>query len=647
MQPQLGQVAAAMQLVEFDSCADALAQLKRAAATYVSPYGLDGMWAEQAGGAPIPISGVARNEASFETGAAGAAGADAAAPEYSSTNTHEVGVDEPDLVKTDGRRIVSVVDGTLRVVDAEKRQLIGTLPLSDPAGTWYAEHLLLSGDRALILGYGNTEIGRGSSVRDAIADLSFAPEGSRLVLVDISGEPRIVSELDLEGSYVDARQVDSVARIVVRSGPRLAWTYPAEPGAQVDALAANRDVVARSTIDDWLPHFALTEDGDRTEGRVVDCADVSHPRAYSGTSMLTVLTVDIAGGALRPDNAVAVVADGQTVYGTGSSLYISGYQSPAMPVDSARALPTVGEEKTEIHKFDVESSGKPEYVASGVVDGWLLNQYSMSAHEGHLRVATTRSGFSPARAPDEPPPSESQVTVLAQQGAQLAEVGVVGGLGKGEQIYAVRFIGPVGYVVTFRQVDPLYTLDLSNPRSPRVVGELKIPGYSAYLHPAGDGRLIGVGQDADEQGMTRGTQISLFDVADAASPARLDTFLMPGGWSDAEHDPHAFLYWPDDELVVLPVWWEGGASVEPGPTDIKPFVAQAGGAVVVRIDGNSLSEVGSLTHVRSAAESQFAVDPTIRRSLVIGDTLWTLSPSGALASDLDDLDELAWVPFTA
>jgi hypothetical protein len=212
----------------------------------------------------------------------------------------------------------------------------------------------------------------------------------------------------------------------------LAWTYPAEPGAQVDALAANRDVVARSTIDDWLPHFALTEDGDRTEGRVVDCADVSHPRAYSGTSMLTVLTVDIAGGALRPDNAVAVVADGQTVYGTGSSLYISGYQSPAMPVDSARALPTVGEEKTEIHKFDVESSGKPEYVASGVVDGWLLNQYSMSEHEGHLRVATTRSGFSSARAPDEPRPSESQVTVLAQQGAQLAEVGVVGGLGKGE-----------------------------------------------------------------------------------------------------------------------------------------------------------------------------------------------------------------------
>jgi hypothetical protein len=443
VQPQLGQVAAALQLVEFDSCADALAQLKRAAAASVSPYGLDGMWVEQAGGAAVPVGAVDRNEDAFQ--APGAAGADAAAPEYSSTNTHEVGVDEPDLVKTDGHRIVSVVDGTLRVVDAEKRQLIGTLQLSDPAGAWwYAEHLLLSGDRALVLGYGSAAIWRGSSGRDAVADLSFAPDGSRLVLVDLSAEPRVVSELDLEGGYVDARQVDSVARIVVRSGPRLAWTYPAEPGVEADALAANREVLAQSTIDDWLPHFALSEDGARSEGRLVDCADVSHPRVYSGTSMLTVLTVDLGGGELRPDSSVAVVADGQTVYGTGSSLYISGYHSPVMPIDSAPAMLTVIEEETQIHKFDVSDSGKPEYVASGVVDGWLLSQYSMSEYEGHLRVATTRSGFSVARTPVEPPfdpaPSESQVTVLAQQGAQLAEVGSVGGLGKGEQIYAASSV---------------------------------------------------------------------------------------------------------------------------------------------------------------------------------------------------------------
>jgi hypothetical protein len=237
--------------------------------------------------------------------------------------------------------------------------------------------------------------------------------------------------------------------------------------------------------------------------------------------------------------------------------------------------------------------------------------------------------------------------VLTQRGDGLQYVGSVGGLGEGEQIYAVRFIGTVGYVVTFRQVDPLYTLDLSNPRSPRVVGELKIPGYSSYLHPVGADRLIGIGQDADADGMVRGGQVSLFDVGDAASPARLDTFLMAGGWSDAEHDPHAFLYWPDEELVVIPVWWDGSAWPEAGPTAARPFVTHAGGAVVLRIDGDSLAEVGVLSHGRASAELDYPADPTIRRSLVIGDTLWTLSASGALASDVDDLDDQAWVPFTA
>jgi hypothetical protein len=216
-------------------------------------------------------------------------------------------------------------------------------------------------------------------------------------------------------------------------------------------------------------------------------------------------------------------------------------------------------------------------------------------------------------------------------------------LGKGEQIYAVRFVGPVGYVVTFRQVDPLYTLDLSNPRLPRVVGELKIPGYSSYLHPLGADRLIGIGQDADEQGMVKGSQVSLFDVGDPADPTRLDMFPIRG-WSDAEYDPHAFLYWPDEELVVIPVWGESGVVVENSPTDTKPFVP-SGGALVLRVDGDSLTDVGMLTHAQFGA-SNYPVDPTIRRSLVVGDTLWTLSASGALASDIDDLGEQAWVPFT-
>ncbi|WP_344982410.1 beta-propeller domain-containing protein, partial [Streptosporangium fragile] len=198
--------------------------------------------------------------------------------------------------------------------------------------------------------------------------------------------------------------------------------------------------------------------------------------------------------------------------------------------------------ETEVHRFDITAPGAPRYVSSGKVPGRLLNQYSLSEHEGHLRVATTStSGRS----------SSSAVYVLRAD--TLGKVGEVGGLGNGERIYSVRFIGPVGYVVTFKQVDPLYTLDLRDPAAPGKTGELKITGYSAYLHPAGDGRLIGVGQEASEQGRTLGTQVSLFDVSDPANPRRLSQLFQKDSGSEAEWDPHAFLYWAKTGTAVLPL----------------------------------------------------------------------------------------------
>ena len=154
--------------------------------------------------------------------------------------------------------------------------------------------------------------------------------------------------------------------------------------------------------------------------------------------------------------------------------------------------------------------------------GSLLNQFSLSEHEGILRAATT-VGFGPD--------AESRVTTLERRDGRLVKRGDVGGLGRGERIYAVRFIGDVGYVVTFRQVDPLYTIDLADPDRPRVLGELKIPGYSAYLHPVGDDLLLGVGQDATDQGRLQGLQISLFDVSDLARPARLQQLRLGERWS--------------------------------------------------------------------------------------------------------------------
>ncbi|MGH9252598.1 MAG: beta-propeller domain-containing protein, partial [Acidimicrobiales bacterium] len=405
--PPAGQVAAALRLVSFDSCDDALAELKSAVAEYVSPYGLGGGNMVFDGDVAV---GVPEAAAAGERGALSAGGADdsagvSAPQEYSTTNTHEAGVDEPDLVKTDGRRIVTVTGNTLRVVDAASRTLSGELELTDDGGdVWYSEQMLLSGDRALVIGYGAVDpAGSGRESAFADIDLGYAPEGSRLVLVDLSDDPEVIATMDLDGGYVDARQVDTTARLVVRSGPRLDWTYPDAMYAPVplsegearlseaEALAANREIVERSTIEDWLPRFAVTdEDGASTSGMLVDCEDVSHPREYSGTSMLTVVTFDLAGE-FQPQGSVTVVADGQTVYGTGQSLYIAAdHGGVPMPVDTMAMRPfPVADPMTEIHKFDVSEPGEPRYVASGRVDGRMLNQYSLSEHDGHLRVATT------------------------------------------------------------------------------------------------------------------------------------------------------------------------------------------------------------------------------------------------------------------
>jgi uncharacterized secreted protein with C-terminal beta-propeller domain len=200
------------------------------------------------------------------------------------------------------------------------------------------------------------------------------------------------------------------------------------------------------------------------------------------------------------------------------------------------------------------------------------------------------------------------------------QVGQVGGLGRGERIFGVRFIGDAGYVVTFRQVDPLYTLDLENPEKPMLRGELKLLGYSAYLHPVGEDLLLGVGQDATEQGQALGTQVSLFDVSDLRKPARLDHMTIARGSSEAEFDHHAFLYWPKTRLAVLPI--QTGAT---------------GGALGVRVSrARGVSLAGKLAHEGTTQ---------IRRAFVVDKLLYTISDAGVKASDLDSLDDRAWLRF--
>lgn len=610
-----------VRLVSYDSCGAALESLRERVLEHVGPYGLQ--YGYPGSGAPMlpaedDVAVAAEGGAPDRGGAApdsapgerqdNQVAEDQAADKHSTTNVHESGVDEPDLVKTDGKRVVSIADGMLRVVDVASREQVVAVPL-----TGNATQLLVAGDRALVLTTPD------AVMKEFAPDMSVPPVdtafGSQLTLVDlVAGE--VLGALAVDGEYLDARQVDSVARVVVRSAPRLEFA-PAYGTSPTAALERNRAVVEESAIEDWLPRYSLSVGGATSSGQLVDCASVSHPEEYTGTAMLTVLTVDL-NGELGIGDPVTIVADGNTVYGTGSSLYVADDHSMSGIVDG----PVVHTQRTEVYQFDVSGAGKPVHVASGAVEGSLLNQYSLSEHDGHLRVATTLA--------DERG-SSSAVTVLKRNGSALEQVGRVGDLGVGERIYAVRFMGAVGYVVTFRQTDPLYTVDLSDPAKPRVTGELKIPGYSAYLHPAGDGRLIGVGQEATNTGRRMGLQVSLFDTSDATGASRLAQYHLEEAMSDVEFDPHAFLYWPETGLLVLPVTSSGAVSPDGS--------VMAGSALVLRLTGDTFTEVARVTHPGAAAW----LAP--RRALVIGAELWTVSEVGMMVSDLQTAREVAWVPF--
>jgi uncharacterized secreted protein with C-terminal beta-propeller domain len=650
--PPLGRyvpVGASEGLAAFTDCTDFLASVRTQAEALVGPYGLPGggMVVEDMAFMALESSS-AQASTRAVAGPAGAGGS--GPPAYSKTNVQEAGVDEPDLVKTDGRLLVAIRARNLHIVDVSggAPRRLATLDLPDDV---FATDLFLDGERALVLG---SEAPQGV----------HAVERTRLTVVDLSRpeEPVVASTLTLDGHIVAARMVDGVVRLVLHSSPQLRFEEPQpaltpdDPAAAEDAwrqaekvaVARNRDIVARAGVDAWLPRYQLASAGGPTsEGLVVGCDQVAHPAEPAGVGTLTVVSVDPEDP--TPGEGVSILAAGETVYASEDNLYVAtgGWMvgipvplvdGPARTVGAQPAEPPT----TELHQFDISDPRKARHVASGKVPGRLLDQFSMDEHDGVLRVATTEEDPNAGPRPDGVPATSSTVTLLRAEEGKLVPVGRVGDLGKGERIYAVRFLDGVGYVVTFRQTDPLYVIDLRDPTRPAVQGELKIPGFSSYLHPLGDGLLLGVGQDATDEGRVQGSQVSLFDVSDPAQPRRVAQVSFGGGHSLAEADHRAFLWWEPAGLAVLPVelWGDGFDKVAEAP-----FL----GAVGLRVsrDGG-LAEVGRVTHQDRAPAPEpveYAWQGGIQRAVVVGDTLYTLSEVGLLASDLATLapgEFMAW-----
>lgn len=604
----------------FSSCEELASWTRDAMREQVTAWGLNGGWG-------VPMVGAVRTEAGIAAsdGAPGAAGTATS----TSTNVQEAGIDEGDIAENDGRYVYLAIGERLRVVDTEDGEAVSAETL--PGG----EHQLVLATTSA--GNGNlvvvTNLWNGNEPETHVRHYRVA--GGRLTL---SGTDH------LEGSLVAVRAHGGSVHVVLRTetGRRLPFVAPVAGGAdaEAEALAANRRVVENLDVDDILPRaFRVDSDGERSQPQAaLECSRVGTPEEYSGLGMTWVASIalDDAGATTRA--SAGTIADAEHVYASADALYVATvrWQQADGRVAPIRPEPV----RTNIHRFDLDATGAA-YRASGSVAGRIISSYSMSQHESLLRVATTTdaAGFGAE--------SASGIRVLETRGSDLVQIGEVDGLGRGEQIQGVRFAGNLAFVVTFRQIDPLYTVDLADPAAPRVRGELKIPGFSTWLLPLGDGRLLAFGRSGTDEGALTGVQWSLFDVADLENPNLLST-LAAGENSEAVWDPHALAYEPGTGTLLTPgETWNVGVEPTPLPADgtrlsdpsagsaaVSPSMIAPAGEWYVnvgRLDGAALVDVG---RIKLAAAG--------RRAMLVGGRIVSVNADGSVTiADGATLDVLA------
>ena len=453
----------------------------------------------------------------------------------SGTNVQEVGVDESDVVKVAGSLLVRLRDGELLAYDVagDEPRLLSTTRLDDARGSsgWMGDpggEMVLVGGRAVVLGTST------DGLSTTITSVDLADPTS----------PTVVDTTTVRGRASAVRLHGDVVRVVLQNGlPELDFSAPDGAFGQLRARLRNRALVRDTTLADWLP----TVDG----APIVDCADVAIPDDDLALGTTTLLAFDPAEPTARTTTAVAT--DSSTSYFSTDRFYLAASAPPWGWVDcmtcSRPGIPGT-DGTTPLFAFALDGTDAT-YVASGEVEGTIADRWSMDAVGGSLRVAV---------GPSSETGDFSSVLTLREDGSELVEDGRVDQLGVGEEIKSVRWFDDLAIVVTFRQTDPLYAIDLSDPAAPRLLGELKIPGFSEYLHPLGEHRLLGMGQDASLDGALRGAQAALFDVTDLTDPRRLDVVRYDEGTqAGAASDPRQLTWLPEQRTVLTVVnqGWTG------------------------------------------------------------------------------------------
>ena len=570
---------------------------------------------------------------------------------YSETNLQESDVDEADLVKTDGTHLFSVAGNTLVITKAWPDTVDDELDWESVEeksrvsleGTVDGLYLLDDGTLIVLsqLGWEDGEPLAG----DVVENTQYQWSARGLVKVTMIDASDVEAPVVMRETYTPGRLFTS--RMVSGRLYTVTYTPLGIPGLE-SAEDKNESIqlVKASKLGDWLPkrfdHLRAdrtSADWSQVQEPVCDCKSVLGSERESGDWLVSVQTLDTSDLSSAFEGS-SVLTSVDTVYASADTLYVASSEStdtdsPWQSFD--RSLDTY------IHSFDItEGPANPAYKASGKVPGWVLNQFALDESDDRLRVATTSQG-------SDWNDSNSGVYVLEQSGSEMEIVGQVTGLGTGETIFAVRFVDDAAFVVTYLQVDPLYTIDLSDPVNPVMRGELKIPGFSNYLHMVDDDHVLGIGQDMDENGWESfGVQISLFDISDLDDPKRAQEHrltLDDTSWSTAQNEHHAFNYFGAAEALVVPAYAASRGQSRMHVIHVNPE--------------DALSEVGAITQEEVLEEPgednwNYEYCTEFSRSVIMGDPendvpyfVYAQSNAGITVAELENpLNVVVSVPFT-
>lgn len=495
----------------------------------------------------------------------------------SQTELQVEGVDEADIVKTDGKYLYVVKQSDTKkilVIDPTDRNNIRILSeielVSDAGYSSFAQDFYIKGNKiiAVVNVYKDSSEDDRNGIFYGCMGSGFTKTGVQIFDITDRSAPKKVAVYDVDGGYVSSRMIDD--SIILISN----YVVP---------IYENEETLK----DKCIPKYRVN-----SEEFNVPADKISIIEGNSENTYTLVLKINTADASSKPESA-AVLGGSSDVYCNSTDLYLARFEYTET-VREFRA-------DTFIYRFELANLN---YKASVKVKGNILNQFSMDEYNGYFRIATCDTN------------EQSYITVLDKQ---LNQVGFLGGIAKGESIYAVRFIGDKAYVVSFFQTDPLFIIDLSEPTAPKVVGELKIPGFSSMLYPYGDNYLIGIGIDGDDEGTNGMLKISLFDISDKNNPREVSKAVIPGYVdSPAMHDHKAFMRISDNEFII-PV--EGD----------KPYLCS------FKVENGEITQYKK--YICSTDERDYY--NYLERGAYIGNTVFAITSNAIEAFDMDSAQSLS------